>query len=151
MSIILLLAAAMGATGGAPAPAGAGPSLVQVGSWDRGGRGPAFGRGRPFRPGPGRHHRRHRGFGGPAFNPWGGIDGPFEAVDPHGNGFFAGAGGRIRSQGGRPYYDYDRAYPYEWASAAAGGSLEWQVEEIVGASAERCTTEKSVRVCRGGR
>ncbi|HEX8621142.1 MAG TPA: hypothetical protein VF718_04160 [Allosphingosinicella sp.] len=111
------------------------------------------------RPGWGMHRGRGHGRRGPGFGRGGagfpypfaayGIDGEYRAVDAHGTGFFAGAGGRIRMEGGRPYYDYDRAYPYEWASSAAGGPLEWRAGAIAGPSPERCSLEKGVRVCRG--
>jgi hypothetical protein len=118
------------------------------------------GRHRDFRRGPDRDHRqdgRHRGRFGrgddrfdPAFGGIGFVD-EFEAVDPHGNGFFAGrGGGQIRLRGGRPYYDYDRSYPYEWASAA-DGRVGWV---IMGDDADRtpqCGVEHGVRVCRGRR
>jgi hypothetical protein len=153
MSIILLLSAAMGAA--APGPSGSVVTSrlpVSVGSWQAGRRG--FDGRRPFRPGPGRH-RPHRGRhgGDDLVLPYGagGLALPADWVDPHGNGFFAGAGGQVRVNGGRAYYDYDRAYPYEWSSAAGGGTLEWRVEAFEGPSAERCTAEKGVRVCRGGR
>jgi hypothetical protein len=77
------------------------------------------------------------------------VEGAYEAVDPHGNGFFAGGGGEVRVQGGRPHYDYDRSYPYEWAPA--GRAREFELAEV-GPSTEaskRCTFEKGVRVCRG--
>ena len=165
MSIILLLSAAMGMTttgGAAPAPpagVAVGRSLVQVGSWNRGGRGRAVDLRRPFRPGlgrgPGRHHRhpgRH-GRAGPDFLfPYGagGLAGEFEAVDAYGNGFFAGGGGRVRVDGGRPYYDYDRSYPFEWASAVAA-PRSWAEEEDRPILPPRCVVENGVRVCRGGR
>jgi hypothetical protein len=79
----------------------------------------------------------------------GGFAGPYEAVDPYGTGFFAGAGGGVRLRGGRPQFDYDRSYPYEWASVA-GGREVWEVEEIRAAPPPgRCTMENGVRVCRG--
>ena len=153
MSIILLLSAAIGAA--APGPSGSVVTSrlpVSVGSWRAGRRGPGFDGRRPFRPGPGRD-RRHRHRGDDFAFPYGagGLAVPADWVDPHGNGFFAGAGGAVRLEGGRPYYDYDRTYPYEWASGAGGGPLEWRVEEIIGVAAERCTAEKGVRICRGGR
>ncbi|HYD36027.1 MAG TPA: hypothetical protein VEA60_00320 [Allosphingosinicella sp.] len=157
MRIILVLAAAGMAAAAAAAsaqPAGGagGRSGISVGTMRPAARGPAFHRFKPFRPGPGHHHRRHRGFERPAFFGWGagGFEG-VEAVDPHGNGFFAGAGGRVDLDGGRPYYDYDRAYPYEWASAAGGGRLEWRVIGGPVDPAPRCSSEQGVRVCRGGR
>ena len=135
-----------------------------------------FGRHHDFRrgkaKGPGRHHGRpgrhpgrfdgHRGgfdrdrfrlgrFGrGDAFVvAYGGVGSveEFEAVEPHGNGFFAGGGGQVTLNGGRPYYDYDRSYPYEWASAARGGA-HWVVDGAIN-EPERCTSERGVRVCRG--
>lgn len=101
---------------------------------------------------PGRHHRRFRD---DDFLQSFGFAESFGLADPHGNGFFAGAGGEIRLRAGRPYYDYDRSYPYEWASSAAG-SLRWSVDdEEVRREAERslafphCSIERGVRVCRG--
>ena len=169
MRIILLLAATLGVAAiGAAAPAqtghagpgrGGGPN----GGWHPGTSGPAFDLLRPSRAelrrgrGHHRHHRRHRrhhrddrgqdfGF----LYPFGAIAGPFAAVDPHGNGFFAGAGGRVSLDGGRPYYDYDRSYPYEWASAAGGGHGP-AADESRFRPELRCAVENRVRVCRGGR
>ena len=78
------------------------------------------------------------------------VEGAYGGVDPHGNGFFAGRGGEVRVQGGRPHYDYDRSYPYEWAPAASGG-YAWTVEEEGFDAPPRCGQERGVRVCRGGR
>jgi hypothetical protein len=124
-------------------------------------RGPALGRHHDFRrgmaKGPGSDHGRPHGRfgrGGERFDlPFGGIGfiDEFEAVDPHGNGFFAGGGGEVRLQGGRPYYDYDRSYPYEWASAAAAGSARWYIDEDEFDEAPQCGVEHGVRVCRGRR
>lgn len=164
MRTILWLAMAVGAV------AVAGTSAAQSASPTNGHRGgpqgmaPAksghqfLGGVRRFKPGIGaesgrRHGRHHRRFGrgGESFAyPFGagGIAGPFEAVDPHGAGFFGG--GEVRSRGGRPYYDYDRAYPYQWASAAAGG-FDRAGEEPASRSPVHCRLESGVRVCRGGR
>lgn len=90
----------------------------------------------------GRHGRdRSNAYGG------GGVVGPVVAVDPYGNGFFNGGGGEIRLRGGRPHYDYDRAYPYQWASAAGERLEEERVRTVE--RPPRCTFENGVRVCRG--
>jgi hypothetical protein len=108
-----------------------------------------------FGPGAIRGDRRHGRFdrhGRGGFNPYfgGGIAGPVGEVDPYGNGFFNGGGGRIRLRGGRPYYDYDRAYPYEWASSARAREPDRADEERGTQSPPaRCTFENEVRVCRG--
>jgi len=95
--------------------------------------------------------RRHGRFGRADFNfnPYAGagIAGPIGAVDPHGNGFFTGGGGQIRLRGGRPYFDYDRTYPYEWSSAR--GRPEWDEAPSAAEPPGRCTMENGVRVCRG--
>ena len=77
-----------------------------------------------------------------------GLGGYGEPAPAHGDGFFAG-GGEVRMEGGRPVYDYDRSYPYEWASAAApasdrAGGERYEMEP-------RCAVESGVRVCRGRR
>lgn len=94
--------------------------------------------------------RRHGRFGRQKFNPYGGagLAGPVGEVDPYGNGFFTGGGGEIRLRGGRPYFDYDRSYPYEWASAASE-RRQWEEEARAAGRAARCTMENGVRVCRG--
>ncbi|HEX6374488.1 MAG TPA: hypothetical protein VFZ91_02085 [Allosphingosinicella sp.] len=161
MRIIWLLATGAGAAAiGAAAPAQSavasfGHHGPRPGMGAPGGTGPAFDRLRHFRPGMGtdrrhgRHHRRFgRGGGGFVFPFGGGIAGPFAAIGRYGAGFFSG--GEVRLHGGRAYYDYDRAYPYEWPSAAAGGF------DRAGGAAEsrptvRCRLEHEVRVCRGGR
>jgi hypothetical protein len=103
----------------------------------------------------GGHHRRFRDED--LFLQAFGFAEPFGLADPHGNGFFGGGGGEIRVMHGRPYSDDDRSYPYEWASAAAGPTRRWVVEEGWDDSAyERtsypvCSVERGVRVCRGGR
>lgn len=160
--LFLLTATAAAASGAALAQSGtmaaghSGRTHASTASWKPS---PAFAGGHDFRRGPdrdrGRHDRRRHGrFGRGADRfvaPIGGIGhiDEFEAIDPHGNGFFAGGGGEVRLRGGRPYYDYDRSYPYEWASAAAGGDLRWEAAGPL--DVERCTTEHGVRVCRGGR
>jgi hypothetical protein len=163
MRMIWLLAAAAGvaATGTAaparPATAGFHNGSPQAG-WSGGGghhagQGPFF----RFRPGPGkgdrghgRHHRRYGRDGWDGFNPYGagGIAGPVGAVDPYGNGFFNGGGGRIRMRGGRPHFEYDRAYPYQWTSAADGREPEAH-EDRSDEPSPQCTYENGVRVCRG--
>jgi hypothetical protein len=109
---------------------------------------------------PGHHdgHGDHDGWGGhwdrdrDDLYPYGagGFAGPYEAVDPYGTGFFAGAGGAVRVRGGRPQFDYDRSYPYEWASAA-GGRPQREAREVRYAAPPpgRCAMENGVRVCRG--
>jgi hypothetical protein len=139
---------------------------------------PGRGHGRPWNPGghdrpghdrPGHHdgHQGHDGHGGHGHDDHGGHDrgrwnkdyavgygaggfgGPYEAVDPYGTGFFAGAGGAVRLRGGRPRFDYDRTYPYEWASVA-GGRREREAEPSrFAAPPGRCSMENGVRVCRG--
>jgi hypothetical protein len=161
MRIILGLAAGMAAiaigTAAAARPGAAGPGQSSAPTW-------SYGSGRPAaKPGPApsgvawigtdrRRDRRHGRFGGRHFHPYAaaGIAGPVGAVHPYGSGFFGGGGGQIRLRGGQPYFDYDRAYPYEWAPAA--GSRLGPDELKAGRSAEprpRCTLENSVRVCRG--
>lgn len=129
---------------------------------------PGRGHGRPWnhdRPGydrPGHHdghdahdgHDRHGGHdrwrGDYAYGYGaGGVAGPYEAVDPYGTGFFAGAGGEVRLRGGRPSFDYDRAYPYEWASVAGGRSEREVGQARPAVPPGRCTMENGVRVCRG--
>ena len=158
MRIIWLAAALIGA-------AAAGGTAAQAegrgGGWHGprhpGAGGAAFDVLRParhgFGRGPGRRHRREARFDSPAFlYPYGGGGiGGFESVDPHGNGFFAGGGGQVEVAGGRAHYDYDRSYPYEWASAAGGGRGPWAAEEKASPSLPSCEVERGVRVCRGGR
>lgn len=164
MRICLWLAAGAMAIGTAAAAAarpggsGSGPGNIAPGAWSsgvghHGGRrvhgryGPGVGKGD--------HGRRHGRFGrhmrgGFDLYGGGGIAGPVGAVDPYGSGFFTGGGGGIRLRGGRPHYEYDRAYPYEWASAA-GERLDRREEERWDAAERpaRCTFENGVRVCRG--
>ncbi|HEY0131309.1 MAG TPA: hypothetical protein VGB57_07880 [Allosphingosinicella sp.] len=167
MRIILSLAAGVGAMAiTAAAPAKPGPEAFNGGGgqpgWSRGG-GENAGGGLYFRHAPsgirgyrgqgrqGRHGRFGR-HGRDGYSSYGvfGIGGPAGAVDPWGNGFFNGGGGRIRLHGDRPHYDYDRSYPYEWAPAAGGGEDR---EDAAGPGASertpRCTFENGVRVCRG--
>jgi hypothetical protein len=136
---------AMAPRGGAHAATGApGGGFISRGHQGFG-RGTARGR---------RHGRFGRG-GGRFGYPFGyfGLGGYGPAVDPHGNGFFAGGGGEIVMAGGRPVYDYDRSYPYEWsapggahASAAERRGRDGRTSAVI-----RCTVEHGVRVCRGGR
>lgn len=83
------------------------------------------------------------------FNPYGGVGiaGPVGEFDPYGNGFFTGGGGQIRLRGGRPHYDYDRGYSYQWASTTARRELDKEARVL--APPARCTVENRVRVCRG--
>jgi hypothetical protein len=161
MRIILGLAAAAAAaigTAAAARPGGSpgGPGGGSQPAWSSGGHHFAKGRhGRPRTGWVGTDRRRGPGHGRfddrRDFHPYGaaGIAGPVGEVDPYGNGFFTGAGGQISLRGGRPHYDYDRSYPYEWASAA-GGRREWVVvEERTSEPPARCTFENGVRVCRG--
>ncbi|HEU0099194.1 MAG TPA: hypothetical protein VFQ67_10510 [Allosphingosinicella sp.] len=161
MRIIFLAAAAIGmaaigtAAEARPGAAGSGHGSGPAGAWSGGHRGgqvrhscfgcsAADGDRRPGR-GHGRHGRDSRH----GFLLYGGAGIAVGTADPYGNGFFTGGGGRIRLRGGRPYFDYDRAYPYEWASAA-GGRREWAAEEERPTEPrERCTLENGVRVCRG--
>jgi len=139
-----------------PSGLAVGESPISLGSWQRRGRG-AHLDGRPFDPDRDRwrhrRHPRHDGHGDDFLFPWGagGIAGPFEAVDPHGTGFFAAGGGRVRVAGGRPHYDYNRAYPYEWASKAVGSRVWIAEDEVAEPLAAACEVESGVRVCRGGR
>jgi len=99
----------------------------------------------------GRHHGRFGRSVRDGSDPYGagGIVGPVGEADPYGKGFFGGGGGEIGLRGGRPYFEYDRTYPYEWASAA-GGRRHWVVEEERSSEPrERCMMENGVRVCRG--
>ena len=166
--IWLLLAAGLSVAGSGAAAAAeiARGSMARMGGPHGAGKPGGFGQGakpwRPNRPHPGRGHGRHdrhdrwRGHHGmpdPGFlYPYGAgfVDAPYEPVDPHGNGFFAGGGGAVRVQGGRPYYDYDRSYPYEWAPAGRP-SVGWTVDDSDLQTAPRCGLERGVRVCRGGR
>jgi hypothetical protein len=160
MRIIFLLAAAMGAAAiGGPAEAQSqggfsGPGAGSSGRWAPG-SGYHAGSGGHFhlRPGIGRGDRPHRRFGrrrGDSLYPSGGFGsaGSIEAANPYDSGYYA-EGGRVRLRDGRPYYDYDRSYPYEWASAAAGGD-GWDEAAGSGPPSARCTFENGVRVCRGG-
>jgi hypothetical protein len=163
MRIILWLALGLGTAAiaaAAPARPGTGSFIgpgTKVGGPGSGGN--HMGPGGHFRFGPGRWNgdRRHRpdrdrfpgkGRGGYGLYDSFGIAGPVEAVDPHGNGFFTGGGGRIGLRGGRPYYDYDRSYPYEWNSAAAVNRRD-EAESRPANPPGRCTMENEVRVCRG--
>jgi hypothetical protein len=167
MRIILGLAAGMAAMaiGSAAAAArpggtGSGHGGSPPGAWSNGGGHHAGKAGRTrfgtgtieADRGHGRYRGRFRHFSRQDFLPYAGagIGGSFGALDPYGNGFFNGGGGRIRLQGGQPYYDYDRAYPYEWAPAAAG-RVDAPEEKRAIEPAPRCTVENSVRVCRGWR
>jgi hypothetical protein len=164
MRIILLAAAVIGAAAlgsaasarpGGPAP---GQGGGQPGSWSsgdghHGGKGVRTGFGSDAAKGDGGHGRRHGRFGRSGrdnFRPYGaaGISGPIEAADPYGNGFFNGEGGRIRLRGGRPHFDYDRGYPYEWASSDARSDRQDEAARPVERPA-RCNFENGVRVCRG--
>ena len=162
MRILLVLAAAAGAAAiAAPAPARpagkfTGPGAGTPGAWAAGGGDHRARRGwlGLSRPSLGRDRRdRHRGDRRPdrdglLFYDGFGIDWPAGGLDPHGNGFFAGGGGEVRMRGNRPHYDYDRSYPYEWASAAGGRGRRWEVA-FVSEPPPRCTVENGVRVCRG--
>lgn len=168
MRIILFLAAAAGAA------AMSAPALAQSAATTAGHRGPSYpaasmragghsdwhphprfpggrfrGPGRPHDRDRWRHHRRFGRDSGEFVYPFG-FAGGFDMVDPHGNGFFAGAGGEIRMSGGRPHYNYDRSYPYEWASAAAGPA-GWGGAEDGRRPIMLCGIEQGVRVCRGRR
>lgn len=97
----------------------------------------------------GGHHGRSGRDGWRGFNSYGGggIAGPVGQVDPYGNGFFNGGGGQVRLRAGQPYFDYDRAYPYEWASRHRDRQ-DW-AEARTAERPARCTMENGVRVCRG--
>ena len=166
MRIIWLLTAAAGAAAIAtaaparPGGGGHGPGL-KVG-WSNGG-GQHSGKGARTRFGIGRieidrrdrHRHRHHRWGRSGrddFVPYlGGVGIGVAAaeLDPWGDGYFSGQGGGISLRGGQPHFDYDRSYPFEWASAA-------RLREPVRAEAAdrkeappRCTFENGVRVCRG--
>jgi hypothetical protein len=144
-----------------PGGAGSGHGASPPGVWfktggNHGGKG-GYGRSGPGAIGGDRHHGRHEGrdgrsgrYGRNSFDLYGGggIAGPVGEVDPYGNGFFNGGGGRIRLRGGHPYFDYDRAYPYEWASAAPTRQ-ERPDEARASEPPPRCSFENGVRVCRG--
>jgi hypothetical protein len=161
MRIILLAAAVISAAAigtaatARPGGTGSGHGGGQPGTWSSGG-GHHSGKGGHARFGFGaieldrRHGRHHRRFDRREFHPYGGagIAGPVGEVDPYGNGFFTGGGGRIRLRGGRPYFDYDRGYPYEWASSA-DARQEWAEEARTAKPPGRCGIENGVRVCRG--
>jgi hypothetical protein len=148
-----LATAAPARPGGGGSGHGGGPT----GGWSNGGghhagqgRGTRFGIGAiRVDPGHGRHHRRFGRSGRDDFNLYGGggIAGPVGEVDPYGNGFFTGGGGQIRLRGGQPHYDYDRSYPYQWASTAARPEPDQEATAIQAPA--RCTVENRVRVCRG--
>jgi len=167
MRITLLLLAAgfsVAASGAAAAAEIARGSMVRSGGhhggWKPGGFGHGVKHWRPSRPHPGRGHWRHERRRGHHWGPdrtvvhsygGGGLDYSYEAVDPHGSGFFAGGGGEVSVRGGRPHYDYDRSYPYEWASSAAGAGRGRADEEEGRPAPVHCGVESGVRVCRGGR
>ncbi|HEX8239169.1 MAG TPA: hypothetical protein VF574_05445 [Allosphingosinicella sp.] len=158
MRIIFWLAAAVGAAAigtAAQAQSGAGFARQGVGP----AASSATGGGHLSGPGgflvvrPGRGHDRPGRFGRrgryPLYTYGGfGIGGSMETANPYGSGYFAD-GGRVRLRDGQPRYDYDRTYPYEWASAATGDD-PWQEEAVPAPEPARCTLEKGVRVCRGG-
>ncbi|HEX8262988.1 MAG TPA: hypothetical protein VF547_08955 [Allosphingosinicella sp.] len=158
MRILLLLAAGSAAVGTA-APARPAADFAGRGG---GAPGVAASAGGPrvrsgwqvyVRPGLGRpgHHRGR--FGRPGrdgidFDGGYGLAGPGGIVAPWGDGFFAPGGGEVRMKAGRPVYDYDRSYPYEWPSAAGGRGRRWEVG-FVSEPPPHCTIEHGVRVCRG--
>jgi hypothetical protein len=163
MRIILWLAAGVAAaTLATAAPArpggnGSGHGGSPAGGWSNGG-GHYAGQGRVTRFGigairvdrrRGRHHGRSGRSGRDDSNIYGGggIAGPVAEVDPYGNGFFTGGGGQIRLRGRQPHFDYDRGYPYQWASPAARPELDQ--EALATQTPARCTVENRVRVCRG--
>jgi hypothetical protein len=146
----MAIGSAAAARPGASAPGG-GPPSWSGGGWHRAGKGGHTGVGNgsmKIDRRPGRHHgrggRRH-------FHPFlgVGIAGPVGEVHPYGNGFFSGGGGQIQVRGGGPYYDYDRAYPYEWASTARARERDPAEAERPTQAPARCTFENRVRVCRG--
>jgi hypothetical protein len=98
-----------------------------------------------------RHGRNHRRFGWDDSHLYGGagIGGPVGEVNAYGNGFFTGGGGRIRMNGGRPVFDYDRSYPYEFSAARRRAESEPGEEAQAARPGPRCTFENGVRVCRG--
>jgi hypothetical protein len=164
MRLIYWLAAGIGAVAiatAAPARPGGGSPGHGKGfqGWSNGGGLPG-GKGGHARPGTGwsnggvdhrRHHRRHGRFR-QDYHVYGGagIVGPVGEIGRYGNGYFTGGGGEIRLKGGRPHFDYDRAYPYEFASVA-GGRRDREEEEAMRPAERpgRCTFENGVRVCRG--
>ena len=148
MRIFLLSLAAIGAV------ALAAPAQAQTTSFSSGHRGGAHGP-----PPAGDFFRTHRGFGHDrARHPrrsrgrfdrraepfYFGLGGYGEPADPYGSGFFAD-GGEVRMDGGRPFYDYDRSYPYEWAPASG---RDWADGEAYAAAPPLCAVEHGVRVCR---
>jgi hypothetical protein len=166
MRIILWLAAGVAVAIGTAAPArpggmGSGHGSSPPGVWSSGG---GHGSGNRVQTrfgigtieidrGHGRRHGRSGRSGRDDFELYGaaGIVGPVGAVDPQGNGFFSGGGGEIGVRGGRPYFEYDRAYPYEWTSAADRREQWVAREERMSEPPPRCTVESGVRVCRGWR
>jgi hypothetical protein len=104
--------------------------------------------------GDGRHHgRARRGEGGDRLGyRLGYVEAiPYGAeLDSHGSGFFAGRGGTIRIRNGRPVYEYDRAYPYEWGRPTAAPATVWAAARRDDRAA-RCSIEQGVRVCRDRR
>jgi hypothetical protein len=158
MRIILLLAAAGAAAIGTAASARPAARFTgSPGAWaSAGGHRAGTGWQGRSRPGMSRDRRDGRHGGRPGrpgrdglfVLDGGGIAGPTGIVAPYGDGFFAGGGGEVRLRGGRPHYDYDRSYPYEWASAA-GRRPDLEEEARPDEPRPRCTLEHGVRVCRG--
>jgi hypothetical protein len=159
MRIIFFLAAAAGAAAASgPAPAQTSSMGPRSGhphaSAANGSAGwilrsnPDFRRGRPGCDHDRRHDRFGRGGEGLLYSY--GFDGAPDRVDPHGNGFFAGGGGGVVMRAGRPLYDYDRSYPYEWAPSAAGPGAGI-ASEGEDRSEPFCSLERGVRVCRARR
>ena len=157
--------------------AGAAAALIAVApaSAQRGRAGPpTFGSGRHHAtPGPTTFRSPRHGFGrhsrcgtnngacydGPFLDLWGYgglIEDPEDAARDQ--GFFSGPAEVLAGNGGA-YYDYDRAYPYDWyhepgaaargvpVMASAAPAMRCDVSWVAGSGGERAP----VRVCRGRR
>ena len=153
LAALAIAAAAPAKPGGSGSGQGSGPVGWSNGGGHHGGKGvrTRLGIGPVRWDGPrGRHHRRHGRDRGGDYRAYdgGGIAGPVGEAGRYGNGFFTG-GGQVRAKGGRAHFDYDRAYPYEFASVAGGREPEWEEAQSRAAPRARCTMESGVRVCRG--
>jgi hypothetical protein len=157
--------------GAAAALAAAAPASAQRG---HAGGAPSFSSGHHNGPGRGGFHGARGGFGnglrcgrstrncfgGPFLDLGWGYGGLIDDPEYAGrdDGFFAGAA-EVQAANGGAYYDYDRAYPYDWyhdpRDAARAGSrfasatpaVHCDVAWVSGRRGER----SAVRVCRGSR
>jgi hypothetical protein len=122
-------------------------------------------------------HRRHRDRGdfgfddrfgfdddfygyGYAYGDGDGVVGYADGVPADFNGFFGNGGQVQRTADGRPIYQYDRSYPYEFSSAGQPREVRAARSEGYAVRAASCSTQMvpsatstlsvPVRVCRGG-